>query len=109
MQVRGLVAGVIEGGRDFPFVPPVQAGGGLIKNDDGGLADSGARNRNALALTAVTGSTAFAEDGVILLRKLRNKGMSIGDSLGLGDFLGTPTFHPEALYLGHAGAKYGTI
>src|SRR5258706_14277765 len=57
-----------------------------MKDDNGGPADGGTRNRDALALTTGHSGAPFAKHCVVLPRHSGNEVMSIGNLGGLEDF-----------------------
>src|SRR5579859_6505008 len=69
----------IERLEDQLFRAGVQSGTGLIQNQDRTIADDGAGDGDALALTAGERDASFADDGVVALRHLLDKLMRIGE------------------------------
>src|SRR4051812_10739791 len=67
------------------FRSSVQARTRLVQDKDGCISDDGARDRDALALSAGERDAALAYDGVVLLRHLLNELGGIGQLSGLLD------------------------
>ena len=63
---------------DERLVLDVQTGRRLVEQDDGRILEEGARNGNALALTARKGAAVFADVGVPLVRELFGKFVAVG-------------------------------
>ena len=70
----------LEGLANKGFAGAVQAAGGFIENHNGGLANGGAGNGNALTLTAGEGGPPLAQDSVVALGEILNKVMGIGQT-----------------------------
>src|SRR5262245_17636808 len=65
---------------------PVEGVGGLVQNQDGGVADKGAGKRNALALPPRNLRSTFTHDSVIAARKLADELIGADETRRLSEF-----------------------
>ena len=65
----------------------VEAGGSFVQNENAGIGQNGARNRDPLALPAGQFHAALADDGVVLQLKLFREFIDAGDGAGAEQFL----------------------
>src|SRR5450631_808704 len=93
----------------FPFVLPVQTGGGLIENGDGRLANGSAGNGDSLPLSARQGGPLLAHDGVVLPRHLLDEVMRIRHARRQDDFVRARGRGPECNVVVHADGEQRAI
>jgi hypothetical protein len=102
----GAVFGeVVDGFLDFGFGLGIERGGGFVEDEDGGVADEGAGDGDALALAAGEALAAFAERGVVALRQGLDEVVRVGFAGGGDDFLAGGADFAEGDVFGDGGVE----
>ena len=84
----GAVLGkMVDGFLDFGLGLGIEGGGGFVEDEDGGVADKGAGDGDALALAAGESGATFAERGVVALRQRGDEVVGVGFASGGDDFV----------------------
>lgn len=78
---------MIEGLLDLRFGLAVECGGGLVEQEDGGVLEEGAGDRDPLALAAGEAAAILADLGFVTLGLLKDEIMGVGGAGGGLDFL----------------------
>jgi len=78
---------VVDGFLDFGFGLGVEGGGGFVEDEDGGVADEGAGDGDALALSAREAEATFAERGVVTVGEGFDEVVGVGFAGGGDDFI----------------------
>ena len=102
----GAVFGeVVDGFLDFGLGLGIERGGGFVEDEDGGVADEGAGDGDALALAAGEALAAFAEGGVVALREGLDEVVGVGFAGGGDDFLARGADFAEGDVFGDGGVE----
>src|SRR5271157_736623 len=99
----------IQGRSHFPFVLPVQPGGGLIENRDGCFANGGPGNGDSLPLSARQGGPVLAHDGVVLPGHLLDEVVRIRHARRKHDFVRARGRGPECNVVVHADGEQRAV
>jgi len=85
---RAAFHDVAEAREDALFGVGVDAGKGVVEDEDAGVADDGAGDGGTLLLAAGEGDAALADHGVEAAGKFEDLGGDVGDGGGLFDLVG---------------------
>ena len=72
---------------DQPFSLGVDAGGGVVQDEDARVGEQGAGDRNTLFLTTGERDSTFTDPGSVAIRHLHNKVVGLGRTRGLDHIL----------------------
>src|SRR5438445_1082345 len=104
-ECRSPFAEPAHGLPDQPLGLRVHAGGGVVEDEDARVHQEGARDRQALALSAAQRNAAFADDGVVAVLQLGNELVGLGGAGATLDlFAGRGGFAVGDVFR-HAGAE----
>ncbi len=94
-----------EAGEDLLFGVGVDAGEGVVEDEDAGVADEGAGDGGALLLAAGEGDAAFADDGVEAGGELEDFGGDVGGAGGVFDLVLGGVGAPKAMFCAMVSEK----
>lgn len=84
---RAVLGDVLQRSLDGGFGFVIDGGSGFIQNQDRGIFEQGAGDRQSLALTAGKLLTAFSDDGFVAVGQAENKVVGFGEFGGMDDFV----------------------
>ena len=91
------------------FALGIERAGRLVEQQDGGIAQDGPSQRDALALAARQGDAALADAGVVALLQRGDEGVSVRGRSGANDLIETGIGSAVADVLGEAVVEQGGI